>query len=318
MASLIDELKPKIPPKVIKPIEIVDTVEKKEPKPNEKLKRFRMVYMDEEGNEFSGTKKDKIMVGADGRVIAITDESQLFSDDKFKIPKRLNYRVEYYLNDMISQIDFNYINYGYQPFTGGGGPIYLNPGFNVFFQLGVNDLMEDHRFVGGVRLNFSLINNEYLFSYSNLKKRLDKEVVFHRNTLEGYVGYTLVRVHSHELFYILKWPFTEALSLRGTAMYRNDMYVALATDQISLEIPNRYDNWAGLKAELVFDNTRSLGMNLYKGLRYKLFAEYHQLIDFDNADRNLIVLGFDVRPVSYTHLRAHETLISISYAVFCL
>jgi len=67
--------------------------------------------------------------------------------------------------------------------------------------------MEDYRIIGGVRLNFSLINNEYIFSYSNLKKRLDREIIFHRNTLEGYNGYAIKRVHSHELFYMLKWPF---------------------------------------------------------------------------------------------------------------
>jgi Tol biopolymer transport system component len=294
MALLKSKLKPEKPPEIIVPVEAIDTVLAKKPEAT-KLKTFRMVYVDEMGNEFTGTKKEKKIIGGDGQVITISDDSWDFGNDKFKIPKRLNYRVEYFLNDMISQVDFTYINYSYQPFTGGGGPIYLNPGFNVFFQMGVNDLMEDHRFVGGVRLNFSLINNEYLFSYSNLKKRLDREIVFHRNTLEGSIGYTLVRVHSHELFYILKWPFNEALSLRGTAMYRNDMYVALATDQFSLELPNEYEHWAGLKTELVFDNTRNVGMNLYYGLRYKLFAEYHQLVDMDNLDRNLFLLGFDIR-----------------------
>ncbi len=294
MALLKSKLKPEKPPEIIVPVEAIDTVLAKKPEAT-KLKTFRMVYLDEMGNEFTGTKKEKKIIGGDGQVITISDDSWDFGNDKFKIPKRLNYRVEYFLNDMISQVDFTYINYSYQPFTGGGGPIYLNPGFNVFFQMGVNDLMEDHRFVGGVRLNFSLINNEYLFSYSNLKKRLDREIVFHRNTLEGSIGYTLVRVHSHELFYILKWPFNEALSLRGTAMYRNDMYVALATDQFSLELPNEYEHWAGLKTELVFDNTRNVGMNLYYGLRYKLFAEYHQLVDMDNLDRNLFLLGFDIR-----------------------
>ncbi len=155
-------------------------------------------------------------------------------DKELTIPKRLNYYVSYFINDLVSQVDFNYINYGYQPFTGGGGPIYLNPGFNVFFQIGMNDLMEDYRIVGGVRLNLSLINNEYIFSYSDLKKRLDKEIVLHRNTLEGANGNSIMRVHSHEAFYILKWPFNEALSIRGTGMYRNDMYVTLATDQANL------------------------------------------------------------------------------------
>ena len=295
MASLKRKYKPKKPKKIEAPTEVDKPEKAEELPPTTKFKKFRMVYVDKDGNEFTGSRKDKKTVGSDGNIYALSGGDADFSDDKFKIPKRLNYRVEYFLNDMISQIDFTYINYGYQPFTGGGGPIYLNPGFNIFFQMGVNDLMEDHRFVGGVRLNISLTNNEYIFSYSNLKKRLDQEIVFHRNTLEGSIGYWLMRVHTHELFYILKWPFTEALSIRGTAMYRNDMYVVMATDQISLETPTVYDHWAGIKGELVFDNTRNVGMNLYYGLRYKLFAEYHQLLDLDHTDKNLIVLGFDIR-----------------------
>ncbi len=267
-----------------------------------KLKRFVMVYRDENGEEVfgsegnSGSSNEKYIYNENG-VVTVRN------DDKITIPKRLNYNVSYLINDLVSQVDFNYINYSYQPFTGGGGPIYLNPGFNLFFQVGMNDLMEDHRLVGGVRLNLSLINNEYIFSYANLKKRLDKEVVFHRNTLEGTNGYTIMRVHTHEAFYILKWPFNEALSLRGTGMLRNDMYVTLATDQINLETPNVYNNWAGVKAELIFDNTRDLGINLMSGTRYKIFAEYHQLLN--NSSNNLIVLGFDYR----NYQRIHRTFI---------
>ncbi len=260
-----------------------------------KMKRFEIVYQDSKGKEYIGlpaSMKKKRRTGKTGYPVYVQTTGEPGEENNFIIPKRLNYRVEYFLNDLTTQIDFNYLNYSYQNFTG-GGPIYLNAGFNVLTQIGLTDLMEDHRLVGGVRLNFSLINNEYFFSYADLKKRLDKEIVFHRNTLEGSTGYSLVRVHTHELFYILKWPFNEALSLRGTAFYRNDMYVTLATDQISLETPTRYNNWGGFIASLVFDNTRDLGLNLYSGTRWKIFAEYHQLIN--DLKRNLIVLGFDFR-----------------------
>lgn len=265
------------------------------------IKKFRMVYADSEGNQFVGSKQGSISPGQGGKglpVLVTNDEPK--SPATFTWPKRLNYRVEYFLNDVTSQVDFNYINYGYQPFTG-GGPVYLNPGFNLFFQIGLTDLMEDHRIIGGVRLNFTLVNNEYLFSYSNLKKRLDKQVVFHRNTIEGYSrdGYSLMRVHTHELFYILSWPFNEALSLRGTASYRDDMYVTLATDQISLERPTYYRNWLIGIGQLVFDNTRDVGMNLYYGTRWKLFAEYHQLVDGEKT--NIAVVGFDVRHYTKIH-----------------
>jgi len=264
-----------------------------------RLKRFVMAYKNSDGKEVYGnqgtsrSKNEKYIYNENGIVVIKS------SDDKLTIPKRLNYNVSYFINDLVSQVDFNYINYSYQPFTGGGGPIYLNPGFNLFFQVGMNDLMEDYRIVGGVRLNLSLINNEYIFSYANLKKRLDREIVLHRNTLERQFGYTITRVHTHEIFYMLKWPFNEALSLRGTGMLRNDMYVTLATDQITLETPTVYNFWAGVKAELVFDNTRNLGINLMSGTRYKIFAEYYQLIE--NSSNNLIVLGFDIRNYQKIH-----------------
>jgi Tol biopolymer transport system component len=224
--------------------------------------------------------------------------------DEDEPPKRLNYNVEYFMSEIVTQIDFSYLNQTYQPFTGGKNPIFLNPGFNLLFKLGVTDLLEDYRITGGVRLNLNLTNNEYLFSYANLKKRLDKEIVFHRNSIDNYYSYNdIVRVYSHELYYILKWPFSPVLAVKGTLSYRNDMAVQLSTDIQYLEQPNLYRNWTGFKGELVYDNTKNLGINLYHGTRYKVFAEYNQL--FDQSSQNLIVVGLDVR----NYQRIHRTFI---------
>ena len=221
----------------------------------------------------------------------------------FVVPKKLNYRVEYSMNEFVTQIDFNFINMTYQPFAGGGAPIFLNPGFNALFKVGMVDLLEDYRIVGGVRLNINLINNEYIFSYSNLKRRLDKEVVLHRVTVENVTGYDIIRNHSHEAYYILKWPFSPVFAARGTASYRNDAMVVLSTDRISLKRQTIYTNWGGLKGELIYDNTRDLGLNLYDGTRYKIFAEYYQQIEQGN--QQLIVLGVDFRH----YLKIHRNFI---------
>lgn len=221
----------------------------------------------------------------------------------FTIPKKLNYRVEYSINEFVTQVDFNFINMTYQPFAGGGAPIFLNPGFNALFKVGMTDLLEDYRIVGGVRLNINLINNEYLFSYSNLKHRLDKEVVLHRVTVENVTGYNIIRNHSHEAYFILKWPFSPVLAVRGTVTYRNDASVVLSTDILSLKRQTIYTNWGGFKGELIYDNTRKLGLNLYDGTRYKLFGEYYQQIEKGN--QQLIVLGLDFRH----YIRIHRTFI---------
>ncbi|PLX12811.1 MAG: hypothetical protein C0598_05125 [Marinilabiliales bacterium] len=288
-------------------------------------KKFFMVYKDPEGKEVVGRVARRGTIKTDdGISISISNSVSSFGDSNFIIPKRRNYYTSYYINNLVSQVDFNYINYSYQQFSGGQSPIYLNPGFNVFLKVAITDLMEDHRIIGGVRFNFNFVNNEYVASYSNLKKRLDKEITFHRNSIEYFTGFSLERIHTHELFYMLKWPFNEALSVRGTAQYKNEMFVTLSTDQPTLEFQNRYANWAGLKAELVYDNTRTLGMNLLLGTRYKIFAEYSKMFWYLNGNGtidpgkmyDLFVLGADFRHytrISRSFIWANRIAVSTSF-----
>jgi len=82
-----------------------------------------------------------------------------------------------------------------------------NLGLNGFFQVGMTDLLENHRIIAGFRIPLNLNNIEYLFSYANLKRRLDKEIVFVRQATENeyYYGfYTFIeRFRSYQLYYIL-------------------------------------------------------------------------------------------------------------------
>jgi hypothetical protein len=128
-------------------------------------------------------------------------------------------------------------------------------------------------------------------------------VVLHRVTVENVTGYDIIRHHSHEAYYVLKWPFSPVFAARGTASYRNDAMVVLSTDRISLKRQTIYTNWGGLKGELIYDNTRDLGLNLYDGTRYKIFAEYYQQIEQGN--QQLIVLGVDFRH----YLKIHRNFI---------
>ncbi len=222
------------------------------------------------------------------------------------IPIQQNYVTEYSINQLVSQADFTYLNYTYQPFTGGNQPIFLNPGFNVLLKVGVSDLMENFRITGGVRLSLSLTNNEYLLSFTNLKNRLDREITFHRQVVENSMTeptYSVVRHTSHEAMYLFSWPFNEILSLRGTATFRNDRAVYLSTDEQNLRTPDVIQNWGGIKGELVYDATRNLGLNLYYGTRYKVFGEYYQKMGV--SEKGLCVLGFDLR----NYQRIHRTFI---------
>jgi hypothetical protein len=268
-----------------------------------KRKRFRMVYSHEQVpplEDATARRQGSFVIDGQQRqpTVDLLEKEPKGPTDR-REPKRRNYFVEYFYDELVTQVDFTYINYNYQPFSGGGAPIYLNPGFNVFLGVNLTDLMEDYRISGGVRLNTNLANNEYIVSFSNLRSRLDKHIILHRQSVDDLLEFSLRRTHSHAAYYMLQWPFSEVLALRGTAIFRNDMQVYLATDQTNLLKQNEYENWAGLRGELVLDNSRSLGMNLYTGMRAKLFGEYYQLLAADS--RNLVVLGFDVRHYQRIH-----------------
>lgn len=215
----------------------------------------------------------------------------------FQLPKRQNYRVEYYINELTTQLDFTSLNYFYQPFGSGNSGSFYNLGLNGFFKVGLTDLLEDHRIVGGFRIPVSLNNIEYLFTYANLRKRLDKEIIFVRQASESeyYSGLLtfIQRFRSYQLYYRLKYPFSPVFAVRGTANIRYQRGIWLSTNEPALAFPNTDEYWGGLKGEFIYDNTKQLGPNLLTGMRFKVFGEYTQILGED--DKNMTVVGVDFR-----------------------
>ncbi len=213
----------------------------------------------------------------------------------------IDYRTAFYPDELVNQVDFSFLNASYQAFT--GGAFYYNPGLNLLFKVGANDLFEDYRLVGGVRFATDFDSNEYLLSFENLKNRLDQQLIFHRQVFKSQSETSLIKNYTHELLGSLKYPFSQVLALKGTASFRHDNSVFLSTDLSNLTEENRVKVWGGLKLELIFDNTRYLGTNLYSGTRFKVFGEAYKQINAEQSD--LYVLGADFR--HYTKI--HRTLI---------
>jgi WD40 repeat protein len=213
----------------------------------------------------------------------------------------IDYQVAFYPDMLVSQIDFSFLNASYQAFT--GGAFYYNPGMNLLFKVGANDLFEDYRLTGGVRFATDFDSNEYLLSFENVKKRLDKQLLFHRQVFKNYTYESYIKTYTHELLGSLKYPFSQTLAVKGTVSLRHDNTIFLSTDLGNLNEPSLLKVWGGLKGEVVFDNTRILGTNLYSGTRLKVFAEAYKQIN--QAKSDLYVLGADIRH----YIRIHRTLI---------
>ncbi len=228
----------------------------------------------------------------------LVDDSIKAERNKIRI-----YQTAFYPNILVSQVDFSFLEASYQAYT--GGAVYYNPGFNLLFKLGTNDLFEDYKIIGGVRFGLDFESNEYLLSFENLKRRLDRQIIFHRQAYENYAVdesgvYYPLKTHTHELFYSLRYPFTQTFAVKGTVSFRDDRTAFLTDNAIPVTrtLPGYHRQWAGLKLELIFDNTRKIGINIPSGWRYKIFGEtYWQL----NEASDLFVIGADFRHYQVLH-----------------
>jgi len=237
---------------------------------------------------------------ADPLSVYIPTENPVIIDDTTggALNKIRIYLLSFYPNYLVNQVDFNFLNSSYQVFNGGSA--YYNPGMNLTFKVGANDLFEDYKITGGVSFATSFDSNEFLLSFENLKKRLDKQWVFHRQAYKELLGNdTLTKTHMHELMYILKYPFSQVTSVKTTFSFRHDRTTFLSTSLANLARENIYRLWAGVKVEYIFDNTRYLGINTLAGTRYKLFGEAFKQVN--KSKTQLFVLGFDFRHYEPLH-----------------
>ncbi|MEZ4806655.1 MAG: hypothetical protein R2815_04190 [Flavobacteriales bacterium] len=221
----------------------------------------------------------------------------------FTYPDQRNYNLNFTIDQVVTQVDNSYSNQFYQPFTGAAS---LNPGLSGLTRMGITDLFEDHRIVGGFRLALDLNNNDYLLVYENLKRRLDKRISFQRQAFQELTQVGVIKVHTHNVRYQLSWPFSELASVRGSVMYRNDRYVLQSIDQLSLRSSNFNDHMVGAKVEYVYDSSMPRGLNLWTGWKLKGFAEYYQQPDEGQSDMQ--VVGVDLRH----SLKVHRDLIWVN------
>jgi Tol biopolymer transport system component len=224
----------------------------------------------------------------------------------FRFPIQRNYYTSFYVDNIVTQIDNSFLANNYQVYAGGGVPIYLNPGFNFLTKVSISDLMEDQRITGGFRINFNL-DNEILLSWEQRKRMFDHQFVFDRQSFANSAFTTktgdnfYARINTNSFRYSIKYPFSEVAALRVSLLYRNDRYMPLSEEDfpVALTAKPNYQNLGGTRIEYIYDNTRKIMLNIFNGLRFKVWSEYW-LLQGGNG-RNLFTSGFDVRHYQKVH-----------------
>jgi hypothetical protein len=198
----------------------------------------------------------------------------------------------------------------YQRYTGGGGPIMLNSStpLNGLIRVGTSELMEDIKVTGAYKIGTNLKDNEWFVNYQNLKRRLDWGVSYYRN-VQGDFGAQITdgsgnplavypaKIFTNQYQGNIAWAFDKHKAIRLTSGVRSDRLVIKGVDSLSLRIPFDRTLYSITHLEFVYDNTFNPTMNIWNGLRYKVFLDWNRQINkvLTSDGPTTFNLGFDAR-----------------------
>ena len=263
-------------------------------------------------SEFSNEKRDS----STSKVGHVFDAEDMQQETVLKKAKLYEYRPPKFFNDYVVA-GLNNTTFGitkYQPFAGGVGPINPANGNNLngLVRMGTADLFEDYKVSGGFRVAPNLRDNDVLFEFTNLKKRLDWGFSYYRSNIStsidtAFSGFLLpVKQLSNYYLGRLSYAVDRTKSVRITAGPRFDRSVFPAIDPSGnpgtpnynyLKAPDIKKTYGQFSLEYVYDNTLNPALNIWHGLRWKVYTDWFmQLSQVKSTEgKYLYNTGFDVR-----------------------
>jgi hypothetical protein len=256
-------------------------------------------------SEFQNEKKDSSQIG---RVI---ESEEITQEPLIKKAKLYEYRPPKFFNDYVvaGLNNTTFVINKYQPYAGGVGPINPSNGndLNGLIRMGTADLFEDYKISGGIRIAPNLRDNDVLFEFMNLKKRMDWGFTYYRSSMEnvidtsgsyiGGINQALVKQHSNYYLARFRYAIDRVRSIRATVGPRFDRDVFPSVNLVNLKQPDIKKTYGQVSLEYVYDNTINPTLNIWHGLRYKAYVDWFSQVSQlkSHEGRFLFNAGFDAR-----------------------
>ncbi|MEP6594381.1 MAG: hypothetical protein ABJA71_00480, partial [Ginsengibacter sp.] len=258
------------------------------PEPTDTTKKQEDIFQNEFGNEPKDSSDSG--KGLEIQTPTVLSTAKLY---EYKPPK---FATDYLVSGFNNSVLVN----RFQQYQGGSGPITLTSGtaLNGIIRIGTTDIMEDIKFSGGYRLATNLRDNDWLFQFQNLRKRIDWGFTFYRNVQTQEFDAEFTNKLISNLYQAnFSYPFDEAKSVRVNVGYRRDRKVFLAFERTTLEEPDVKSNYGFLHLEYVYDNTLNPAQNIWNGIRYKAYIDWNTKLDKvkNTEGRYTFNVGFDGR-----------------------
>jgi len=162
-------------------------------------------------------------------------------------------------------------------------------GFNI--QVQMNDMLENHRFYGGLVQYTDLQSGNIYAEYEYLKNRVDLKARYERNGYLFNVGDRDIQKYTMNMFKLgASLPFNVTTRLEFNPFYTNTYFIDLSL--VNNDVESNF-HYGGINAGLVFDNTLVSGLKNFEGTKAKLFFTHHQ--GLNDADKSFSNIEVDVR-----------------------
>lgn len=167
-------------------------------------------------------------------------------------------------------------------------------GFGIFLETEMYDMLENHKFEGGVLATTDLRSGDIFAEYHYLKSRLDYNARFERNVILREMGGNLNKYSKNTIQVGASLPINNKARISVEPFYAFTQYENLnpingigGAPQFDESVT---ENYIGSTAELVYDNSVVNGMNLIEGSRAKVsFTHFEGITDKDQSFSKLKV-----------------------------
>lgn len=167
--------------------------------------------------------------------------------------------------------------------------------------LTMNDLLENNLIKAGIFITPNFRNSDIFAEYHYLPQRLDYSVRLDRRSIFlDRDGFDIQKYRFNQVMATVAYPFNEAMRVSLSPFYA---LTRLVPSGLSPTVGQRTSDFGGAKAEFVFDNTVSTGMNMLEGTRLKVKYQHYQ--GLRSAAESFNRLNVDIR----NYLKIHRDLI---------
>ena len=168
----------------------------------------------------------------------------------------------------------------------------------ILLETQMNDMLENYRFHGGIMSTLDLRQGDVFAEFEYLPSFIDFSARFDRKAIrwDPYANNRVYKYTLHRLEFGASFPFTDRLRLSLKPFGAIAYSINLGEEPFPVEPPSAkstYHYYGGGKAEIVYDNSVTTGMNLMEGTRAKMTFTHHQGID--DADLSFSRVAIDAR-----------------------